>query len=164
MALYIKSKNGKEYCYSYGMLHNIRALTLLCYYGIPERFCGSSICDWYNFNNICHGGMGSQIFDKISPDDNMEFLDFTFALISAGHDFPNLLLHSDCDGRYTKDGKISDKLMTGNSVQLLEELYKLINNKKVKKYKETIVLKTLNDLYEAVKDQVENGNGVIKFE
>ena len=100
-----------------------------------------------------------------------EMQKYNNALIFAGFYFPNLLMHSDCDGNYTKNGPTaieSYRLLKGNSIQLLKELNLLCNDKYLKEMAiENERIKCALDytvsLRNLVKDEIENGCGTILF-
>jgi hypothetical protein len=99
---------------------------------------------------ICDGKKDIEHFEN-SP--------YDWSYIISTHRFPNLMMHSDCEGRYSKNGKIDLKtLEDGNSIELLKEL-KEIKNKhlfdsgKIKKIGADEVFK---DFYIVVKDCVKN--------
>jgi hypothetical protein len=90
---------------------------------------------------------------------------FIYAVQISGIEFPNLLLHSDCEGTYTKRGKIDTdgQLMTGNSVGLMKELEKIVNEKEFQTEKYTQQMAYTKSFYELVKKEIEEGSGKIIF-
>jgi hypothetical protein len=90
---------------------------------------------------------------------------FIYAVQISGIEFPNLLLHSDCEGSYTKRGKLdlNGSLMTGNSIALMKELEKLVNEKEFQTDQYAEQMKYTKAFYELVKKEVEEGNGKITF-
>lgn len=117
MGLDICSKN-KSYHASYSGLHSIRWLALLdC--GLPEKIQGQS--SLFYVSRV-------YIFNEEMPQPNAkEFTEILCSLQFAGHVYPNLLLHSDCEGSYTKTGEVcvEEGWTSGNSVGLLKELDRL---------------------------------------
>jgi hypothetical protein len=91
--------------------------------------------------------------------------DFIYAMQLSGVEFPNLMLHSDCEGNYTKNGKldIDGSLMTGNSIALLRELEKLVNEEAFLAEKYSKEMEYTKAFYNLVKDEIENGVGTILF-
>lgn len=88
-----------------------------------------------------------------------------FAAQIATHLFPNIMLHSDCDGSYTRRGAINTyTLKTGNIKKLHAELKVLVENVTVEKYPDfTYCIQWLTDFYELVSDEIENGKGIVRF-
>lgn len=127
MALSIQGKKtGGDWYFSYSRLHQ------------TVRYAALRVCGAPKFLGLHENGeeiqsFGFYISSYIIVGDNINIknmMKYQHALLLAGHYFPNILLHSDCDGNYTKNGKIDpfhDKhLMRGNSVQLKKELDMLI--------------------------------------
>ena len=86
----------------------------------------------------------------------------------SGLYYPNLMLHSDCEGKYTRGGKVAtngkDAWMTGNSVGLLRELEELAKTFTDEvKAKRARAISVFDMLHAVVKDAVENGKGTIEF-
>ena len=145
-------KSTKTYHASYGVLHQIRWLALVAC-GYPQ--------DRRDIYPSCH-----VVPAEITPG---QINDMMWATVQAGHLFPNLLLHSDCEGTYTKRGKIDlARCMTGNSRGLLKELRlletmipeSLKGDNPITHYTPWGLFKTLKDL---VEDEVEHGKGYIAF-
>lgn len=143
MGLDILSASEKDYHFSYHGLHEIRYMAYRSIGGkLDER-------EWY----------------KEQANETTETPEYDKALAK----FPNLYWHSDCDGKYTRRGRVEsfDKpgnLQTGNSVGLLKELQFVKDNLPVNDsfagYHEWMIF---NAFYDVVKDVVENYDGVIQF-
>ncbi len=136
MGLDISSKSSKEYHFGYGGIHYVR------YYAY--KVCGGEK-DFIGYSNMAR-------------DDS-----YDWEGVLAHALFPNLMIHSDCEGSYTLKGKVnpfvSRDLYTGNSTELLKELQFII-----KKYKQDGVRDdSLKALYALVKDVVKNHNGKLTF-
>ena len=87
-----------------------------------------------------------------------------FAAQVAGHLYPQVLLHSDCDGSYTRRGKIlGADLLTGNSKKLLAELESLCETFAGTEDESSRQYALTKDLRDLVKDEVENGSGKVLF-
>lgn len=87
-----------------------------------------------------------------------------FACQVSGVRYPQVLLHSDCEGEYTKRGKIlGDGLLTGNSIKLLAELEYLCETFADTEDEATRAYALTKELRDLVKDEVENGSGKILF-
>ena len=148
MGLDLSGAPNKEYNAGYGGLHLVRGLALRLHgfpkkitypavYVVPEGLTGEDISDAYHAAQI------------------------------AGHLYPNLLLHSDCDGTYTKTGKVlagegENTWLSGNSIGLLEEL-KILENAYPKKERTGRAWEAHKMLREFFEDALRNGNGTIKF-
>ena len=132
------SKTKKRYTWSYSALHRVRAMA---YY-----VCG---CEDPEVTKL-------RFFNK-------EPQAFEFSV--AGYTFPNLLLHSDCEGSYTAKGKVlkNKTLTTGNIYGLQKELNilrKKLTNKEMQNiggYQVFIDLKALVD------DEIKLGGNKITF-
>lgn len=156
MGLWITGKGSKkEYSRSYFALHLVRWLALrIC--GLNEKIAGKTSFSYLNDAYINK--------DAIPTPDEM--LNLVWANRVAGHFYPNLLFHSDCEGSYTKKGAVlkNENLLTGNSIGLLKELKKLKREKPKKiSMDDERAWDTFNTLYELVKDEVENGEGILNF-
>jgi hypothetical protein len=103
------------------------------------------------------------IGDKCLSTDKLR--QFISAVQVSGKLFPNLLLHSDCDGDYTKRGKIdlTGGLGKGNSVALLKELGELVNEKEFQNEKYTKEMGYTKAFHALVKKEIEEGKGIIRF-
>jgi len=91
---------------------------------------------------------------------------FDFCYTCACYHFPNLMFHSDCEGTYTKRGKVltDEHLLKGNSKGLLKELEALNTLADRENAKGEIRWDDIfPQLYELVKDVVENGDGKLIF-
>lgn len=142
MGLDIQSKSDKEYHASYGGLHQIRWMAYKSVHGVRDY------------------AMWHELYRTGDQDSRNEL---------AEKDYPNLMLHSDCDGGYTPDGKVStdggEAYQTGNSVQLLKELETIKQrlDEHPNKYIIDRYWDRFNMLYDLVKDVVENHDGVLEF-
>ena len=146
----------KGYSYGYSALHLVRWLALLTC-GFPEKINGESSCLSF-YPNFAIFPTGQKL---ISHDVIGNML---ASLQVAGYRYPNLLLHSDCEGKYTPKGQVLQGRgwLTGNSKELLGELknVKKLTTKHLHKERAWAVF---NSLFEVVKDEVENGKGILKF-
>jgi len=90
---------------------------------------------------------------------------FIYSMQLVGVEFPNLMLHSDCEGNYTKNGKLDldGGLMTGNSKALLKELEKIVNEPVFQDEKYNEKMEYTRKFCNLVKDEIENGVGTILF-
>ena len=164
MGLFIRGKNC-EYAYSYSGLHKIRYLALIAC-GLPYKY---NEVDTYKFFNGNRKDIMPRVEAFFSPDamDTMTHTDLDVYFMKVGYFFPNLMLHSDCNGSYTKTGKvcINDNLDSGNSLNLRKELKYLLNNKEVQKIEKmhNYTWRALNDLYNVVCDCINNGTGRVMF-
>ena len=96
--------------------------------------------------------------------DTGQMREFLFAVQVAGYLYPQILFHSDCEGTYTKRGKIlGDGLLTGNSIKLLAELESLCETFADTEHETTRSYALTKELRDLVKDEVENGSGRILF-
>lgn len=150
MGLDIGSLSDKEYSYSYSGIHYIRYMAY-CSIGGEDGYL-----DWHkNY----YGEWGAT-----------EPVEITGKYVEVQERFPNLYVHSDCDGKYTLDGHVEEDngkngLQTGNSRELLKEL-EYIKAELPKKHDKEVTDRdwyVFNMLYELVKDVVENHDGVIEF-
>ena len=145
MGLSISSKSKLEFRASYGGLHYIRYIAYVHCGGerSPIEFEGGDIVQRYQ--------RGSESYD--------------WAFVIACVEFPNLMMHSDCDGRYTKNGRIQPltdwQLQGGNSVQLLRELERLKDTAESLRDKHRV--DTYDMLLALVRDVVNNHDGRIEF-
>jgi len=159
MGLDISCKISKKSIrWNYSTLHLIRWLALQAC-GLPKEICGKTSYSWAT-SPFLHG----YVIDgkELPSPDLMATILFSFK--QAGYYFPNLMFHSDCEGNYTKSGKVFSKpeLTGGNSTQLLKEL-ELLKKEIPEQEKDSRTLVAFNQFYELVKDEVENGNGYIEF-
>lgn len=153
MGLDISSKN-KSYHGCYHGLHFIRWLALVTC-GFPEKICGRPSINYYPIVYIW-----TNDFPAPPPD---EFRKIVHACCHAGYVYPNLILHSDCDGKYTKNGKpaTDENWSTGNSKRLLDEL-KILRKNLPKELKTGEPWRYFQMFFEVVSDCVKNGQD-IKF-
>jgi len=93
-----------------------------------------------------------------------KLLAFISAVQLSGYHYPNIMFHSDCEGKYTLRGKIfNNNWMSGNSKKLYKELKDLYDNKTYRKLQNERFEKRFCNFYELVKNEVLNGKGIIKF-
>lgn len=147
--------NDKKYSWSYSALHQIRALALV-YVGIPETINGKYCSFMLTF--FC---LTQDQGDSINSENLTNY--FHFAMV-AGHLFPNLLFHSDCEGEYSKDGKINlDTYKNGNSIELLMELDLIKSNKNCQKTlkKSERLNEQFTDFYDCVKEAVSSDKKIL---
>lgn len=133
----VGKKTGNTISYGYSKIHyNARYLAFV-YCGMPE-YIGKENDDSKDIDSFIFfihpftgfNGVKFEI-DKMQKYNN--------ALIFAGFYFPNLLMHSDCDGNYTKNSPPAIKsyrLLKGNSIQLLKELNIICKDEDIKKMAE----------------------------
>ena len=98
--------------------------------------------------------------ERMTSDGSVPLYDWAFVVCCVA--FPNLMMHSDCDGRYTKNGRVDPldgQLQTGNSVQLLRELRALSDTAAIMPGPKTYY----DMLLAVVADAVENHDGRIEF-
>ncbi len=156
MGLYARgSYSKKSFSYSYSALHRIRYLALkTC--GMPETVCGKKsellVNNFFLMPNELTGGL---------VEDMRKFL---WAVQQAGYYYPNLMFHSDCEGSYTKTGKVlkCKELLRGNSKKLLKEL-NLLKDETEEKEKIGYDWDIFISFYDLVSDEVLNGYGHIIF-
>jgi hypothetical protein len=144
----------KTYHAGYGALHLVRWLALVdC--GFPEEIGGKSTLSYYPAFYVVPEGLTAK-----------DLANMVWASNLAGHLYPNLLLHSDCEGSYTRRGAVDvQTFMTGSSVGLLQELEALKSCAAGKKHLKSHARlgEVFTMLYEMVKDEVKNGKGHIEF-
>jgi hypothetical protein len=155
-------KTGHSLSGSYSRLHHTARYLAMKYCGMPADLGVDSNGDAVDsFCFYMHPWADDKKLDVT------KMTEFHFVCQQAGYYFPNLLMHSDCEGDYTRRGKWGGHhLMTGNSVKLLKELELLCaeeeyinsDNERIKRAMEYTV--AFRDL---VKDELENGNGRILF-
>ena len=156
-------KTGHSLSAGYSTIHyNLRWLAL--------RFCGMPV-------EIEKAGIESYSYlyrDKQHIDPFMIFMTHNkglralfSAIERAGHIFPNIMMHSDCEGNYTKNGKVNPyTYKTGNSKKLLKELETLLSDEDIKKWSDERTKRAIEytkKLYHLVKDEIKNGTGTIIF-
>jgi hypothetical protein len=141
----------KSYHAGYGSLHLVRWLALVdC--GFPETIGSRPSVRYYPGWYIVPEGLTAKDIQAMVESSML-----------AGYWYKNLLLHSDCEGTYTKRGKVDTKsFLTGNSVELLGEL-ELLKKGTPDRLKTGRPWEVFTMLYEMVKDEVKNGKGIIKF-
>lgn len=145
---------SKEYHRSYSALHGVRWLALVTC-GWPEKIGGKSSDVLYPMTNGA---------DKTPTHREMD--DMIRGATLAGYRYPNLILHSDCDGDYTHNGKLTfgpDEWMEGNSDELLEELETLKELVPDNLKQHHPAWGTFKEFYDVVKDIVKNGDGRVEF-
>jgi len=94
-----------------------------------------------------------------------ELNEMTQGLQLSGHYYPNLMFHSDCEGAYTKTGKVLEpgkEWTTGNLHGLLSEL-KLLEKEAPEDLKTGRPWGTFKMLYALVEDEVRLGGNKIEF-
>lgn len=140
MGLDIETNSELHYHRSYSALHTIRWMAY--------RQCGGEK-DFADLMGMVNPYKGRPSSDK--------------AWDIASRKFKNLILHSDCEGSYTRKGKVNIKTgMTGNSIELLKELELLEKNIFIFTGHEHIE-NSFGLLLRVVKQIVENEDGRIKF-
>jgi len=160
MGLRISSKSSKkEYNFGYSGLHQIR--------WIAYKICGGEK-NYVEFMSMQDGTLHRKNFeypDCESFDKDTLFMlkepHYDWSYIAALQKFPNLMWHSDCDGTYSKNGKVAslDKTpLTGNSEGLLSEL-KILKKKGLRFRKKIRWDEIFNQLYDLVESVVEQGSG-----
>jgi len=156
LSIVAKKTNGRL-SRGYFTLHFTTRNLALLYCGMPEYL------DIENTVSSISFFMHPYIGDKKIDSAKLKF--FFYALQVAGVEFPNIMLHSDCDGKYTKNGKLDLRghLMTGNSKNLLLELEKLISEETFKSIKYEKALSYTLEFYNLVKEEINNGDGIILF-
>ena len=160
MGLYIYGKHSDKECHwGYAPLHWIRDLALMTC-GVKKEFSQAlrSVNFDKNFNAIDY-------LNKYYPALKISNTDL-YGLRLAWYYYPNLLFHSDCDGTYTKYGKImkDSHWLTGSLAELEMELNLLKNELK----KSDIEIseteqKILNEFSELVTDEMKYKRPVIYF-
>lgn len=145
----------KKYHWGYSGLHQIRWLALLAL-GMPQEIKGNS--------TFCALSGGWKLQDGWYQDEERTIL---WYVQLSGKYFPNLMFHSDCEGTYTKTGRLdlNGKLMRGNSRSLLKELQMIKDSENLKNnhLKLGKAMEIFDMFYDLVKDEVENGKGHITF-
>lgn len=141
MGLAILSQSEYEYHYSYSGIHKVRYLAY--------KYCGGEK-DFVDFMEM-----------------GRENKEFDWPYIVALDKFRNLLWHSDCEGTYSReetteplDSKVG--LEHGNSIGLLRELDLLKQYQKETTGSEN-AWEVFNNLFNLVKDCVENYDGKLEF-
>ena len=167
MGLYIHGKtvNKDDWTFSYSRLHYTVRYLALKYCGMPDnigaKYNGEEkdsmafYMNYYIHNN-----------DVIDDEKMGQFIQ---AVQFSGKYFPNIMLHSDCEGNYTKNGKcdpINKGWRNGNSKQLLKELKILLEDEDLKEMQDKHIINALKHVrifYNIVKGELEEGTGHIIF-
>lgn len=148
-------KSDKNYHAAYSGLHLIRYMALVdC--GYPTSVGDEPSSSLFPTCYILPKNMTAK-----------DLNDIVLGVQLAAHTYPNLMLHSDCDGTYTLKGSVNvfdgdDAWMTGNSKGLLKELTRL-KEQMEDRFRHTHNWALFIMLYELVKDEVEKGEGEITF-
>lgn len=150
-------KTGRSLSWGYGQLHQIRDFTLVVC-GAPEYLDNKETVLTKAFN--CFPWVPAR---KELDDEKMS--KYLFVLRKSGYYFPNILLHADHTGKYTRTGKICSNyaLTTGNSVQLLKELKLLLDQAECKISRFASIVQCMQALHDLVEDELTNGCGTIIF-
>lgn len=146
--------------WSYSTLHQtVRRVALLCC-GVPEYLdYGNKLDFLLIFNSRIAGDHLSK--SKINEDNLCSFIR---RMPEAGYRFPNILFHSDAEGTYTKTGKVNlQTYMSGNSIELLEELKILLGSDILKNKSYEYHQGCIQDFHDLVEDIITNGDGVVYF-
>lgn len=157
-------KTDHHISWSYSALHHrVRYLALvLC--GLPDKIGTDDIG---NDLDAFLAYMNFPDYRKIKMENMDEFI---AAIQMSGYYFPNLLMHSDCEGKYTKNGKQAPDTkhwQYGNSKKLLEELELICTDQDLINHELDRVRDALPyaiAFRDLVKDEIENGCGTILFE
>lgn len=160
MGLYIYGKHTDKECHwGYGMLHIIRDIALMTC-GVQEEFAKATRAYWdkegYTLEHYIKSNCPSL---KIAPSD-------LYGLRLAGYYYPNLLFHSDCDGTYTKNGKLMNDChwLTGSLSGLQKELNLLKSELQKENYEITEWQENaINQLFELVEDELKYKRPIIYF-
>jgi hypothetical protein len=148
MGLSIKGTN-KTFKRSYSGIHHIRWLAMLTL-GAPK--------------SLNRNWMYSPNFNTVT--DSSKYQELLSSAFLTGFYYPNLFFHSDCQGTYTKTGKIleSDELKTGNIKKLYKELIKLKGSITEDLEKENqYAVELLNELFDLVDDEIKYGKNKLLF-
>lgn len=158
MGLYIYGKKTRHHLASgYSKLHQNARYLALVYCGMPDNIGENKDA----FNSFMYFPNYETNFENMNV--------FIYSIQLSGYYFPNLLMHSDCDGKYTKNGKDAptyNGLLGGNSKKLLKELEILCNDEDLINHKLERVRNALDytiKFRDLVKDELENGTGTILF-
>lgn len=160
MGLCISGKTtGESMSYSYGRLHYNTRFLALKYCGMPDH--------------ISNFFLGKESEESIHAYmSHMEDVrNFHGAIQLSGFYFPNLMMHSDCEGNYTKTGKDAPRTkqwMGGNSIKLKKELLRILEDDdliKLGKINGRIknALEYTQEFYDIVNNEIESGTGTIYF-
>jgi len=158
MGLDIHPRTSKKgYHASYHALHGVRWLALISA-GFPENIGDKKESSYRSYP-------GYYVIPNGLTADNLK--DMVHAAVVAGHLYPNLMLHSDCEGSYTKRGKVNvfGGWLTGSSTKLLAELEALKERTpaRLKDNGPGTPWWTFKMLYELVKDEVKKGTGYLSL-
>jgi len=142
---------------SYSRLHYCTRYLALLYCGMPEFLDSKNEVQSMVF--YMSGYIGNK---EIIPDRIQSLMQ---ALECSGNLFPNIMLHSDCEGNYTKNGKIdiNKNWFHGNSIKLMKELEILVNEDMFKDEKYSRQIEYTKAFYELVKKEISDGSGTIIF-
>jgi hypothetical protein len=150
-------KTGHHLGGGYSRIHYTTRALALEFCGMPKYLDANNQRDSMSFY------MHAYIPDGIYLD-NDKLATFIIAVQISGMEFPNILMHSDCEGKYTKRGKISvETMMTGNSIALMHELKEIIDEPIFQDESHKSAMDYTRSFYELVKDEIENGCGTIEF-
>lgn len=150
-------KTGHRLSGGYSRLHQNARYLALIWCGLPDNIGENKD----SFSAFMHFPNYESNFN------NMNY--FIYAIQLSGYHFPNLLIHSDCEGNYTKNGKdapLTKNIEGGNSKKLLKELEVLCNDDDLINHKLERVRNALDytiKFRDLVKDELENGSGTIIF-
>jgi hypothetical protein len=157
-------KTGHHISGAYSRLHHTARYLALKWCGMPDSIGKNRQGDDVDgFGFYMHPWADDKVLNQ------EDLVSWMWSLELGGRYFPNILLHSDAEGNYTKNGKTAPfkaHLMGGNSIQLLKELETLCNDKDILESKNERMLnavpytKAFRDL---VKDEIDNGCGTIEF-
>ena len=156
-------KTGHSLSESYSTIHlNLRWLAL--------RFCGMPVeiekAEIESYSYLYRDKQHIDPFMLFMTREN-GLMAFFNAIECVEHIFPNIMMHSDCGGNYTKNGKVNPHTCeTGNSKALLVELETLLSYEDFKKLQDERTKRAIEytkKLYHLVKDEIENGTGTIIF-
>lgn len=130
MGLSIRGKKtGESHGGNYSALHQATRYLALSYCNMPDSLGTSEDIDYRMHEIDAFSFYINPYISSRGHFDPTKMSDFIFAIECAGYLFPNILLHSDCDGQYTKNGtsgpENNSELLKGNSIQLLKELEKI---------------------------------------
>lgn len=151
MGLTIHGKGSKKsYNWSYGALHGIRWIALReC--GWPKEIGDKTGRIDTNFY-VVPSGLSADCLNNMLG-----------AMALCGYRFPNIMLHSDCDGKYTKGGEVDTaRYLDGSSIGLNSELRDLWGMAKDNPEYEGW-LPALKDMKEVVAAIMDKGDGKVIF-
>jgi len=160
-------KTGGHWSGSYSTLHHTVRWLALKYSGLPDSVGTEEDGKPINaFAFFMYPWPGHGSYTKKFDVEQLQRM--LFSLEVAGHLFPNIMLHSDCDGQYTLRGKVlqSPGLLYGNSKQLLKELDMLCAENDFIQAEDERTKQALQwtvELRDIVRNEIENGSGRILF-